>query len=200
MKRLRPALITTATLLILGCSSPPQPPGVDDSVRRPVNSLQTIAVQKCQGELSASRVMLTEALNADAVRAAAARRSAPIAENRVFIVPFKSGSAEFQIPPEQQARFLELVRKAELIVIRGRTDALSESIVETRLAQRRAEGAAAYLRQSAQVPAERLRITWQGAGDRVVDGSSAAERNSNRRVEIELYGNRPRPEVLAAAS
>jgi hypothetical protein len=58
------------------------------------------------------------------------------------------------------------------------------------------------------VPIERIRVTWQASGDTVADNGTAAGRDANRRVEIELYPVRPEqaqqsqqsqpPAVLAA--
>lgn len=194
----RTLIACLAALAAMACSSPPEAPSVDDASRRPVNPPLAIDMQRCKGDLSATRIRLTEALNADAVRAAATQRRLDSSGNRVLVVGFRSGSAEFVLPPEHQARVLEQVRQAGYIVIRGRTDALGDSLSETRLAQRRAEATAAYLQRMAGAKAEDMRVTWQGAGDRLSEGSTPADRDANRRVEIELYPGRPQREVLAA--
>ena len=76
-----------------------------------------------------------------------------------------------------------------MVMIRGRTDASGDSLQETALARRRAESAADFL-HAAGVPREKLRLTWQGAGDPVA-GLAASERGQSRRVEIEFYASTP---------
>ena len=73
-------------------------------------------------------------------------------------------------------------------MIRGRTDATGDSASETALARRRAEAAAGFLR-SRGVLADRVRVTWQGAGD--PRPQSGQERAQNRRVELEFYAAPP---------
>jgi outer membrane protein OmpA-like peptidoglycan-associated protein len=74
-------------------------------------------------------------------------------------------------------------------MIRGRTDAKDDSASETALARRRAEAAADFL-IGAGAPKEKVRVTWQGAGDELT-GLATRERGKNRRVEIEFYTGAP---------
>jgi outer membrane protein OmpA-like peptidoglycan-associated protein len=61
--------------------------------------------------------------------------------------------------------------------------------LDTALARRRAESAAAFLRQAG-VPKDKLRLTWQGFGDPVA-GLAGSERGQSRRVEVEFYTSAP---------
>jgi outer membrane protein OmpA-like peptidoglycan-associated protein len=109
--------------------------------------------------------------------------------NLVAVVPFGVGSAAWSV---EQADATALVRRAKgaaLIMIRGRTDAAGESLQQTALARRRAEAAAEFLQQAG-VSKDKLRLTWQGAGDAVA-GLRPAERAQSRRVEIEFYAAAP---------
>lgn len=190
-------------LAVAACSSPPKAPTVDDSNKRPVNVSQVLDLQICRSELSAAKVVLTETLAAHqqaafAQAALAPASTAPAASepNQVFIINFALGSAEFSLTAEQQRKLIEQARSAKFIVIRGRTDAQADSLAETRLAQRRTEAAYKYLVRSVRLPPDGIRLSWQGAGDRAAAGDGAAQRQANRRVEIELYPTRPAVEVL----
>jgi outer membrane protein OmpA-like peptidoglycan-associated protein len=199
----RTAALTLA-LAIAACSSPPKAPTVDDSKKRPVNVSEAVNLQICRAELSAAKIVLTETVAANQQAAFAQATLAPAsatttasAPNQVFIINFALGSADISLTAEQQAKLIEQARNAKFIVIRGRTDAQADSLAETRLAQRRTEAAYNYLVRSVRLPPNGIRLSWQGAGDRAADGDGAAQRQANRRVEIELYPIKPAVDVLA---
>ena len=147
------ALSLAALVAIAGCSSTPEPPKVDDSVRRPVNAPQELKLQQCTGELSAAKIELTEAVHT-ANRAAAAAKAASVlgaqqaaqsckaatgaAGNVVFVLPFAHASSALSLGDGDGKRLMAAATKAELIVIRGRTNAQADSPAETELARRRA--------------------------------------------------------------
>lgn len=196
-------LVVALALVMSACSSPPQAPTVDDSKKRPVNVSQTIEVQSCRSELAATRIVLTETIDRPRVITVPAKPLdvAPT-PNRVFVINFPLGSASVELSTVEQARLVEQARAAKFIVIRGRTDASTDSIAETNLARRRAEATYSYLTTSLKValPTEGIRMTWQGAGDPIRPPDNAQARQANRRVEIELYPVKPDVQVLAAAT
>lgn len=194
--------LAIATALIAGCSSPPKAPTVDDSKKRPVNVAQAVDLQMCRAELTAANIVLTETLSTEQRRQfaqAAADNATPVlarsfiatpAEpNQIFVVNFTLGSADFALADSQSALLIEQARAAKYIVIRGRTDALADSVSETKLARRRAEAALKYLVETVRLPPEGIRLSWQGAGDLL--GNTPADRQASRRVEIELYLTKP---------
>ncbi len=199
----RTLVLAVTTALIAGCSSPPKPPTVDDSKKRPVNVSQAVDLQMCRTELSAAKIVLTETLTTEQRRQVFAQAAAdnaisvlarptmamPIEPNQIFVVNFTLGSADFALAPGQSAQLVEQARAAKYIVIRGRTDASSDSASETKLARRRAEAAFKYLVEMVRLPPEGIRLSWQGAGDLI--GSTPADRQVSRRVEIELYQAKP---------
>ncbi len=210
-------LALAVALVLAGCTSPPQAPTVDDSVRRPVNNSQALSLQRCTGELEAAKVELTEVIHT-ANRAATSAKAAALASaqacqgtaaaaakvsmgapraNQVFIVPFANGSAAWALAPQDTKKLSDAASQAELIVVRGRTNASSDSLAETALARRRAASAAAWLVKSG-VPMERVRLQWQGSGDGL-QGIQASD-GAQRRVEIELYAAAPRVETLGASA
>ena len=62
-------------LLAFGsCSSPPKPPTVDESDRRPANTAQAVELQSCRGELQNTRILASEANRAAEAAAVIATR------------------------------------------------------------------------------------------------------------------------------
>ena len=48
-------------LLLLGsCGSPPKPPTVDESLKRPANSAMAVDLQVCKSELQNTRILANE--------------------------------------------------------------------------------------------------------------------------------------------
>jgi outer membrane protein OmpA-like peptidoglycan-associated protein len=218
MKTARTAsCIAIGALLLASCSTPPQPPSVDESTKRPVNTRAAVELKACQGDLSRASLrvteLTTELTNAGVATAALnkalqqpvaikaseatvkptdpppAAATADLTGNLVAVVPFSLGSAAWSVDPAHAAALVRHAKDATLIMIRGRTDATTESLQETALARRRAEAAAEFLQQAG-VSKDKLRLTWQGAGDPLA-GLRAAERAQSRRVEIEFYAAAP---------
>lgn len=195
-------------LVLASCSSPPKPPTVDDSTKRPVNAKASVELQSCRSELSRSTILLDELARSNAVSTAlvrnrtadtctpaiagaklgAAASENQVSSNRIAIIEFATGSASWTIEKADADALAQKASSSALIMIRGRTDAVGDSASETALARRRAEAAAEFLR-SRGVPADRVRVTWQGAGD--PRPQAAQERAQNRRVELEFYAAPP---------
>ena len=58
---MRSALPLIPMMLVLGsCGSPPKPPSVDESLRRPVNSAMAVDLQVCRIDLQNTRIVATE--------------------------------------------------------------------------------------------------------------------------------------------
>lgn len=200
-------VVAVATFLA-ACSSPPKPPTVDDSKRRPVNVSEAVNLQMCRTELSAARIVLTETLAAQhrlpvlppVAVSPVLNQTPPPEPNQVFVITFAFASSDLTMSTEQKLRLVEQARAAKFIVIRGRTDSRADSMGETRLAQRRAEAAYNYLMGLVRLPPEGIRLSWQGAGDPLQSGDAASQREVNRRVEIELYQTKPKVEILNAST
>ena len=47
-------------LLLSSCGSPPKPPTVDESLKRPANSQMAVELQVCKNDLQNTRIMATE--------------------------------------------------------------------------------------------------------------------------------------------
>jgi len=215
MTTIKTFALVSVCLAISACSTPPKPPTVDDSQKRPVNVSEAVNLQMCRSELSAAKVVLAEVTSAPepaqaaplaplgaagAQMASAESTGKPAAAlgapNHVFVVRFATGSADFTLGAAQQAKLLEQARAARFIVIRGRTDAATESLDETHLAQRRSQAAYNFLIRAVKLPRESVRVSWQGAGDQADAGAGPLQRQANRRVEIEMYETKPESEIL----
>jgi outer membrane protein OmpA-like peptidoglycan-associated protein len=189
-------------VLVLGsCGSPPKPPTVDESMRRPVNSAMAVDLQVCKGELQNSRILANEsgrmaahatatlervAAGQKALAALQAALPATAPGNTVFTVRFDFGSTHVVVPADMAASVIESARSAPLVLLRGRTDGVTESSTESRIARERAAAIRQYL-VSAGVDPTRIRATYQPAGDHAADNSSPSGQGMNRRVEIEVY-------------
>lgn len=188
-------------LLLASCSSPPKPPTVDESQKRPVNSQMAVELQVCKNDLQNTRLLATESGRLAETTAAtlanlAARQQILAAlqasagqqaqANSVLTVRFEFGSTHVVIPARVAAALIEDARAAPLVLLRGRTDGTSDAPAESRIARDRAAAVRDYLVAAGVDPA-RIRATYQPAGDHVADNTSAGGRGLNRRVEIELY-------------
>jgi len=199
---MRFALPTIPLALVLGsCGSPPKPPTVDESTRRPVNSAMAVDLQVCKGELQNSRILANEsgrmAAHATATleRVAAGQKALAAIQaampvtppgNAVFTIRFDFGSTHVAIPAETATALIDSARNAPLVLLRGRTDGVTDSPAESRIARERAAAVRAYLVGAGIDPA-RIRATYQPAGDYAADNSNPSGQGQNRRVEIEIY-------------
>lgn len=205
--------IFAVLLLISSCSSPPKPPTVDESRKRPVNAAAAVELQVCKSDLQNTRILanettrLAESASATVTRLALQQqamsmRPPPEVEmaNAVYTVLFGFGSVQVSVPPAEAGALLEHARSASLVMLRARTDGQVEAPAESRIARERALAVRTYLVQSGVDPT-RIRMTWQPVGDTVGDNDTPGGRALNRRVEIELYRFAPqRLAVNATAS
>lgn len=199
---MRPSSLLIPLLLVLGsCGSPPKPPTVDESNKRPANSAMAVDLQVCKSDLQNIRILATESsrlaestaaalarVSAQQQAIAAAQTSAPSASpaNGVFTIRFGFGSTHVVVPADTASALVESARTAPLVLLRGRTDGATDSAAESRIARERAAAVREYL-VGAGVDAARIRATYQPAGDHAADNSSPAGQGLNRRVEIEVY-------------
>ncbi|HWH75592.1 MAG TPA: OmpA family protein [Methylibium sp.] len=192
-------------LILAACSSPPKPPTVDESRKRPVNSQMAVELQVCRNDLQNTRILATESGRlADTtaatlahmaarqqVLAAMAEPAAPSARaNSIHTVHFGFGSTRVVVPQDMAAALIADAKAAPLVLLRGRTDGSSDAAAESRIARDRAAAVRDYL-VAAGVDAARIRATYQPAGDHAADNTAAAGRALNRRVEIEVYRATP---------
>ena len=203
---MRSALPLIPLLLALGsCGSPPKPPTVDESTRRPANSAMAVELQVCKSDLQNTRIVANESSRLAETAAAtlervSARQQAlaamsaavptAVPSNTVFTVRFDFGSTRLDLPADMASELIENARAAPLVLLRGRTDGAADSAAESRIARERASAVRDYL-VAAGVDATRIRATYQPAGDHAADNSSPSGRGLNRRVEIEVYRAMP---------
>jgi len=205
---MHPAILLTPLMLTLAmlasCSSPPRPPTVDESGKRPANSATAVELQICRHDLQNTRLVATEsgrqaeataaALNTLAARQQlfAAMRAADDRPkgNKVYIVRFGFGSTAVDIPADLAQRLIDDAKAAPLVTLRGRTDGVTNLPAEDRIARQRAIAVRDYL-VAAGVGPSNIRATYQPTGDHLADNTDASGRVLNRRVEIEVYRSLP---------
>jgi outer membrane protein OmpA-like peptidoglycan-associated protein len=194
---MRPVLPLIPWLLLLSsCASPPKPPTVDESSKRPANSVTAVELQVCKNDLQNTRILATESgrlaeSNAATLERLAARQQALAAiqapqANSVFTVRFEFGSTRVVVPADAASALIEDARSAPLVLLRGRTDGANDAPAESRIARERANAVRDYLVGAGVDPA-RIRATYQPAGDHAADNTSPSGKGMNRRVEIEVY-------------
>jgi outer membrane protein OmpA-like peptidoglycan-associated protein len=199
-------------LVLASCGSPPKPPTVDESLKRPANSQTAVELQVCRNDLQNTRLLATEsgrlaqttaatlanqAVRQQTLATLQARADQPVPANTIYTVRFEFGSSRVTLPADIAAPLIAQARTAPLVLLRGRTDGSADLPAEARIARDRATTVRDYLVAAGVDPA-RIRATYQPAGDPVADNVSATGRALNRRVEIEIY--RVAPQALAAAS
>ena len=202
-----------ALLLVLSsCASPPKPPTVDETKKRPVNTASVVDLQVCRTDLQNTRILaaettrLAETASASATRLAL-QQQAMLARtptefemaNSVYTVLFAFASVDVTIPQPDASSLVDQARHASLVMLRARTDGLAESTAESRIARERAVAVRTYLVQSGVDPT-RIRMTWQPVGDTVASNETARGRALNRRVEIEMYRLAPQRMAVGSAS
>ena len=205
-----PLLCTPLLIVVASCTSPPKPPTVDETQRRPANSAMGVELQACKGELQNTRILANESMRfAESAGATAARLSAQQqsllastvapapAVNLVYTVTFAFGSTRVSLLGSEASTLVEQARAAALVILRGRTDGIAELPAEGRIARERAAAVRAYL-VAAGVESAHIRTTYQPVGDHAADNGAALGRSLNRRVEIELYPSTPRTVPLTA--
>jgi len=195
---MRPVLPLIPWLLVLGsCGSPPKPPTVDESSKRPANSAMAVELQICKNDLQNTRILANESGRLAESTAATLGRLAARQQllatmhdaqpaNSVFTVRFDFGSTRVVVPTDTASALIEDAHSAPLVLLRGRTDGATDSPAESRIARERAAAVRDYLVGAGVDPA-RIRATYQPAGDHAADNSRPSGREMNRRVEIEVY-------------
>lgn len=203
------ALYRTAAHLVLtaalaACASAPPPAMVDESRKRPANDPRELERLRCTAELTNTQIELKQALRSaerneasatearlDAMRAeAAARTLARPASTQVYTVLFGFNATAFTLSERDAAQLLLAARSAEWIALRGRTDGVSDTPGEARVARARAEAMQTFLVRGGIDPS-RIGLSYQPSGDTVASNADEAGRALNRRVEVELYAVRP---------
>ncbi len=119
---------------------------------------------------------------------------APINEKVTFAADAFYDFDKAVLKPEGKAKLDEVIGKLkgmnlEVIIAVGHTDSVGSDAYNQSLSLRRSEAVKAYLTSKG---IDKSRVYTEGKGEKqpVADNKSAAGREKNRRVEIEVVGNR----------
>ncbi len=211
--RLMHLTVILMLIALAGCASPPPPAMADESVRRPVNDAREIERLRCTSELKNTQIELSEALRTversnavatqarlDAMRVDESRKvEARPAASQVFTVLFTFNAAGFQLSEADAQRLVATARSGEFIAVRGRTDGVTDTPGEARIARQRAEAMQTFLVRAGVDPT-RIAMSYQPSGDNVAPNTDERGRALNRRVEVEVYAVRPARASVAVAT
>lgn len=169
-------------------------PTVDISQRRSVNPPGAVELQVCRAELQATRLLVAEVTTPSCPASTEGRpKAVEQREAHLAVLTFERGQSRIELTPPALDALRDAGVRAARIDIHAWGDQPQDSPAETALARRRAEAAATVLTQRLGIPAERLRITWTGAG------VASLPTEQRRRVEIEFV-DRPLPVLLSQAA
>ncbi|MGH1472665.1 MAG: OmpA family protein [Cellvibrionaceae bacterium] len=104
----------------------------------------------------------------------------------LFTVHHPFAETSFNPPADITTALIESSKNSEKVVVRGRTDANKENLIDKRIAISRAINAKRFLIDNG-VEAEKIRIFYRSAGDNIADNATPEGRALNRRVVIEAY-------------
>jgi outer membrane protein OmpA-like peptidoglycan-associated protein len=97
------ALSLAVTVLVSACSSPPKPPGVNESKRRPANTALVVELQTCRSDLANTRIESAEATRRADLAVATADRIAALQQAMELIRPVKAVEPPNACPPSAPA-------------------------------------------------------------------------------------------------
>ena len=85
--------MTLGALLLTSCSTPPKPPSVDESTKRPVNARAAVDLKSCQGDLSRATLLVSELARAG-LAATALNKALPLPGTVVVTVrPYRAAGS-----------------------------------------------------------------------------------------------------------
>jgi OOP family OmpA-OmpF porin len=123
-----------------------------------------------------------------------AAASAPTAEKVTFEADTFFDFDKFALKPAGKAKLDDLVSKLqgtdiEVVVATGHTDSVGSEAYNLKLSMRRANAVKAYL-VSKGIPADRVFTEGKGESKPVASNKTSEGRARNRRVDVEVVGNR----------
>jgi len=177
------SLIIVSMALLAACASCPTPPVVDGSERQQVNSRETSEILELRAQLARVEDKLREQ---SAMPTIIVKPVVPSVRSETISVQFPYNDTNFNPTPAQLATLLPLLKDAQRIEVRGRTDNQSPGAPDEQVALNRALAAKRFLVAQGVSPLI-VSINYLSAGDYVADNCTEAGKSHNRRVEIEVF-------------
>jgi outer membrane protein OmpA-like peptidoglycan-associated protein len=146
------------------------PPTVNGSDRKPINSAETITMIKAG----------FSAAPPDSDKGTPRM-------SRVFRYHFPAFGTSLNLSAQQLADLMPVARRAESVVVRGRTDGASPSAGDLLTAKARALAAKKILIDNG-IKRSKITLDYVSADDYLDDNGTIDGRAMNRRVEIEIIG------------
>jgi OOP family OmpA-OmpF porin len=120
--------------------------------------------------------------------------AAPTSEKVTFEADTFFDFDKFALKPAGKAKLEDLVSKLigtdiEVVVATGHTDSVGSDAYNQKLSMRRANAVKAFL-VSKGIPADRIFTEGKGESKPVADNKTSEGRAKNRRVDVEVVGNR----------
>lgn len=107
----------------------------------------------------------------------------------LVIVTFDYNKSNFEIDENTGKLLIIAASSAEKVIIRGRTDSIKPSTINSKVARKRAESARNYLVAHG-ISSKKIKILSLPSGDFVVPSVTDDTKAENRRVEIEITNSR----------
>ena len=193
---------TPADAVVEGCDDmlkpapvPAAAPKTDADAPAPAAAPQTEADAPAPASDTANTTIdAAPSVNAPAPAPAAATATAPTSEKVTFEADTFFDFDKSVLKPEGKAKLEDLVSKLkgtdiEVVVATGHTDWTGTDAYNLKLSMRRANAVKAFL-LSKGVPADRVFTEGKGESKPVASNRTTEGRAKNRRVEVEVVGNR----------
>jgi outer membrane protein OmpA-like peptidoglycan-associated protein len=182
-------ILSAITMALSACSmSPPKPPTVDGKSTTEVNSYDVDAQMGMQAEIEELRnkLIIHETTIAMPTAEEVDNAENETLESKLITITFPYNKTTLNLTAEKKAELLPYIHNANRIELRGRTDGKRRTNRDEYVALHRAISAKNYL-ISQGVPSDIISINYVSAQDYLNSNQSAANRQENRRVEIELF-------------
>jgi outer membrane protein OmpA-like peptidoglycan-associated protein len=177
-------LLAAATLVLVGCSTPPKPPVVDGESSYAVNSPVMQELIATRTRMAQLEEKLREEKRRPVISANILADTKPTSFKQNIYFPHND--ANLVISKGETKLILDTLGRAKHIEVRGRTDGEHPTVYDEKLALNRALAAKRWLVGKG-VPENTISVNYLSSGDYISDNHTKDGKGLNRRVEIEVF-------------